>query len=155
MYSSKVASFVQRNFKFHHYVRFKHNPPSNLPNNYYDPDTINENPMDRCKRFLKRDIDEMMRKMNDPFDQYQDDQIFPKTVDILIVGGGVIGSSIAYWIQNKCRDGITVAVVEKDLSVNKDILSNQKVLLLIKYLWLESLHGNYISYRYLYLDNSV
>lgn len=127
MYSSKVAFIIRRNFKFQHCTRFKHSPPSNLPNNSYDPDAIQENPLSRCKRFLKRDLDEIIRKMNDPFGQYQDNQIFPKTVDILIIGGGVIGSSIAYWIQNKCRDGVTIAVVEKDLSVNKVILSNQEV----------------------------
>ena len=38
-----------------------------------------------------------------------------KAYDILIVGGGVMGSSIAYHLLNDGLDG-TVAVLEKDLS---------------------------------------
>jgi glycine/D-amino acid oxidase-like deaminating enzyme len=36
-----------------------------------------------------------------------------KSYDILIVGGGVIGSSIAYHLLNDGMDG-TVAILEKD-----------------------------------------
>lgn len=80
-------------------------------------------------RFIRRDVNEIVKAINDPFGEYEDKKIFPKTVDVLIVGGGVIGSSIAYWIQNKCRDGITIAVVEKDSTVNEtDYLSAQQVL---------------------------
>jgi FAD-dependent oxidoreductase domain-containing protein 1 len=76
---------------------------------------------------LKRDFNEIVKTFNDPFDQYEDNKLFPKTVDVLIIGGGVMGSSIAYWLQNKCRDGLNIAVVEKDLSVNKTILTLQEV----------------------------
>lgn len=128
MYTRKVGLIVRHNFKSCLCVRHKSDLPTSQQGNYYDPDAIHENPLERCKRFIKRDINEMWKKANDPFDQYEDNKIFPKTVDILIVGGGVIGSSIAYWLQNKCRDGLTIAVVEKDLSVNKSIMSTQEVL---------------------------
>jgi len=128
MYTRKVGLIVRHNFKSCLCVRHKSDLPTKQPDNYYDPDAIHENPLERCKRFVKRDINEIWKKANDPFDQYEDDKIFPKTVDILIVGGGVIGSSIAYWLQNKCRDGLTIAVVEKDLSVNKSVMSTQEVL---------------------------
>lgn len=127
MYMRKVG-IVRQNFKSCLCVRLKHdNTPSKPADNYYDPDAIHENPMTRAKRFLKRDINEVMKKLNDPFDQYEDDKLFPKTVDVLIVGGGVIGSSIAYWLQNKCRDGLTVAVIDKDFSVNKNVLTADEV----------------------------
>lgn len=40
----------------------------------------------------------------------------PERADIVIVGGGVIGWSIAYWLKKKerIRDGVRVVVVEKD-----------------------------------------
>lgn len=128
MYTRKVGFIVRHKYKFNICARLKHGSTPKQPNNYYDPDAVNENPMDRCKRFLKRDVNDLMRFFNDPFKEYQDEKLFPKSVDILIVGGGVIGSSIAYWLQNKCRDGLTIAVVEKDLSVNKTVLSGQEVL---------------------------
>lgn len=116
MYARKVGRAVWRSaIAPSSCVRLGHGPPGS----HYDPDVPQENPLDRCKRFLKRDWVDLVKTLNDPFDQYEDDKIFPKTVDIAIVGGGVIGSSIAYWIQNKCRDGISIAVIEKDLSVNK------------------------------------
>ncbi|XP_050529128.1 FAD-dependent oxidoreductase domain-containing protein 1-like isoform X2 [Daktulosphaira vitifoliae] len=118
MYKFKIDLIVRKNYKLLFCARFKYGPPSKQ-SNYYDPDTINENPLERCKRFIKRDFNELVSKMNDPFSQYKDNKLFPKTVDILIIGGGVIGSSIAYWIQDKCRDGISIAVVEKDLSYSK------------------------------------
>lgn len=129
MYTRKVGCIVRHGYKNHICGRLKHGSTPKRPDNYYDPDAINENPLERCKRFVKRDINQIVQIVNDPFNEYQDDKIFPKTVDILIVGGGVIGSSIAYWLQNKCRDGLKIAVLEKDLSVNKTVLSDQEVLL--------------------------
>ena len=43
----------------------------------------------------------------------------PERADIVIVGGGVIGWSIAYWLKKKerIRDGVKVIVVEKDPTV--------------------------------------
>ncbi|KAJ7996863.1 hypothetical protein DPEC_G00222930 [Dallia pectoralis] len=40
----------------------------------------------------------------------------PERADIVIVGGGVVGWSIAYWLKQKekIRDGVRVLVVEKD-----------------------------------------
>ncbi|XP_025413960.1 FAD-dependent oxidoreductase domain-containing protein 1-like isoform X2 [Sipha flava] len=121
MYTRKISSILRSNFNYNLCAqRFKHDSSERKsPRNHYDPDTVNENPIDRCKRFLKRDFNEIVKTFNDPFDQYEDNKLFPKTVDVLIIGGGVMGSSIAYWLQNKCRDGLNIAVVEKDLSYEK------------------------------------
>ena len=43
----------------------------------------------------------------------------PERADIVIVGGGVMGWSIAYWLKQKerVRGGVKVVVVEKDPKV--------------------------------------
>lgn len=43
----------------------------------------------------------------------------PERADIVIVGGGVVGWSIAYWLKQKetLRGGVRVLVVEKDPTV--------------------------------------
>ncbi|CAG9099655.1 hypothetical protein JYU34_002666 [Plutella xylostella] len=39
--------------------------------------------------------------------------------DIVIIGGGIIGSSIAYWLKTRAGRGLSVAVIEKDLTFKK------------------------------------
>ncbi|XP_017839762.2 FAD-dependent oxidoreductase domain-containing protein 1 [Drosophila busckii] len=39
---------------------------------------------------------------------------FQTHCDVLVVGGGTMGSSIAYWLKEKARNGLNVVVVEKD-----------------------------------------
>ncbi|XP_075958444.1 FAD-dependent oxidoreductase domain-containing protein 1 isoform X1 [Anarhichas minor] len=45
----------------------------------------------------------------------------PERADIVIVGGGVVGWSIAYWLKQKerVRGGVKVLVVEKDLTYSQ------------------------------------
>ncbi|EDW63691.1 FAD-dependent oxidoreductase domain-containing protein 1 [Drosophila virilis] len=53
------------------------------------------------------------RKFNFGGDKGNVDE-FQTHCDVLIIGGGGIGSSIAYWLKQKARDGLNVVVVEKD-----------------------------------------
>lgn len=46
------------------------------------------------------------------------DAIFPEHVDILIIGGSTIGSSAAFWLKDKAREGLRIAVIEKDSTVS-------------------------------------
>lgn len=46
------------------------------------------------------------------------DEIFPHHCDILIIGGGTMGSSVAYWLKEKAREGLRIVVVEKDPTVS-------------------------------------
>ena len=39
---------------------------------------------------------------------------FPRHCDILIVGGGVIGCSVAYWIQQRVQQALKIVVIERD-----------------------------------------
>uniref|UniRef100_A0A1A9W064 FAD-dependent oxidoreductase domain-containing protein 1 n=1 Tax=Glossina brevipalpis TaxID=37001 RepID=A0A1A9W064_9MUSC len=41
-------------------------------------------------------------------------ELFQTHCDILIIGGGGVGSSVAYWLKEKARDGLSVVVVERD-----------------------------------------
>ena len=103
-----------------------------------------ENPIDRTFRVLKRDVDQMKRNVKEffdhgpktnhqmfkhvlhegqmiqvPCDSAHPDYIFPEHVDILIVGGGGVGASIAYNLKERARDGLRIAVLEKDRSVGR------------------------------------
>lgn len=41
--------------------------------------------------------------------------ILPKRCDVVIIGGGVMGSSIAYWLKKRLHsDDFSVVVVERD-----------------------------------------
>ncbi len=44
----------------------------------------------------------------------------PERADVVIVGGGVVGWSVAYWLKMKARvrDSLRVLVVEKDPTVS-------------------------------------
>lgn len=45
---------------------------------------------------------------------------FPKHADIVIIGGGAIGSSVAYWLKEKSGfEGLRVVVIEKDTTYSK------------------------------------
>ncbi|XP_011197798.2 FAD-dependent oxidoreductase domain-containing protein 1 [Bactrocera dorsalis] len=45
-----------------------------------------------------------------------DDNEFQTHCDILIIGGGGVGSAAAYWLKKKARQGLNVVVIEKDFS---------------------------------------
>lgn len=79
-----------------------------------------ENPIWRTFRILKEDIQIAKSMiMNEKCDDLLYERAFPRYVDALIIGGGAMGSSIAYWLKERTLRGrLNVAVIEKDPSVN-------------------------------------
>lgn len=45
-----------------------------------------------------------------------DDKEFQTHCDVLIIGGGGVGSAAAYWLKKKARQGLNVVVIEKDFA---------------------------------------
>ncbi|PSN57396.1 hypothetical protein C0J52_02879 [Blattella germanica] len=50
-------------------------------------------------------------------------EVFPEHCDIAIIGGGAMGSSIAYWLKQRAPNALSVTVIERDPLVNKNTLS--------------------------------
>lgn len=48
--------------------------------------------------------------------------IYPEHADIVIIGGGFIGSAIAYWLKKRTGEGLTVVVLEKDFTVSSKLI---------------------------------
>lgn len=51
---------------------------------------------------------------------------FPSDVDICIIGGGAIGSSIAYFLKEKAKHELNIVVVEKDKTVSMKFFPDKK-----------------------------
>nr|CAD7438120.1 unnamed protein product [Timema bartmani] len=80
--------------------------------NYGPPQS--ENPFSRTLNILSNDIRNAKSKLfNDGVDIPHQ---FPSHCDVIVIGGGVVGSSIAYWLKEKAGQGLSVVVVEKDPS---------------------------------------
>lgn len=74
-------------------------------------------PYKRAMNILKSDMKELVNRLDGlPSDRNPELEL-PDECDILIIGGGVIGSSIAYWLKQRALSGLNVVVLEKDSSV--------------------------------------
>lgn len=95
-----------------------------------------ENPLKRTLRILTDDLKIAKRMMlNQMPEPSFDDRFIPRHVDVLIIGGAAIGSSVAYWLKERTlRGGLQVLVVEKDPSVN------------ISYLYIIDLYKTFLQY---------
>ncbi|XP_011867188.1 PREDICTED: FAD-dependent oxidoreductase domain-containing protein 1-like isoform X2 [Vollenhovia emeryi] len=82
-------------------------------------------PGQRMLKSIKRDWRSLKRLLS-PSREYSDfealwnPEVIPAHCDVLIIGGGAIGSSIAYWLKQKVhRNEFNVVVVEKDPTYTK------------------------------------
>lgn len=70
------------------------------------------NPINRTYNILSHDVKSIIDTSMPPL------QEFASHVDVLVIGGGVMGSAIAYWLKQRTgRNCFSVSVVEKDPSV--------------------------------------
>lgn len=94
-----------------------------------------ENPFDRTVRLLKNDAKKIANfvmppkntKIIKPADEMnirdfneseRDKTEFQSHCDVLIIGGGGVGASIAYWLKKRAFSGLNVVVLEKDCTVS-------------------------------------
>lgn len=64
--------------------------------------------------------DDANKDLEAHLEKYRRPEVFPAFCDVLIIGGGGFGSSIAYWLKKEAREGLNVVVVEKDPTVSSE-----------------------------------
>lgn len=85
-----------------------------------------ENPFYRTGRILVNDIVNAYKKVVDPQPQRRLVKGVPNHADIVIIGGGAIGSSIAYWLKEKTNpNSFEVVVIDKDLTVRISLMGKK------------------------------
>uniref|UniRef100_A0A1B6LQ19 FAD-dependent oxidoreductase domain-containing protein 1 n=1 Tax=Graphocephala atropunctata TaxID=36148 RepID=A0A1B6LQ19_9HEMI len=77
-----------------------------------------EHALKRTWRILKSDMKYLVQLIDGQVTDknFGPRRVFPNYCDVLIIGGGVIGSSTAYWLQQRALSGLHVVVLEKDPS---------------------------------------
>uniref|UniRef100_A0A915KYQ6 FAD-dependent oxidoreductase domain-containing protein 1 n=1 Tax=Romanomermis culicivorax TaxID=13658 RepID=A0A915KYQ6_ROMCU len=91
-------------------------------------------PLHRAAYYLKADLDRLKRRFKNaqrdyygrmgllehPYRDPQIHEYIPTDPTVLIIGGGLMGSSIAWWLKQRCRDeDTTVTIIEGDHSFSK------------------------------------
>ncbi|XP_011312053.1 FAD-dependent oxidoreductase domain-containing protein 1 isoform X2 [Fopius arisanus] len=96
--------------------------PRKTDGNYWETDVTPEHPVSRTARVMGKQMREIKQNVlfwrepkNVNLDEWNiDSTYYPSHVDVVIIGGGAMGSSIAYWLKKMSNGGLSVVVVEKD-----------------------------------------
>ncbi|KAF9411253.1 hypothetical protein HW555_009910 [Spodoptera exigua] len=67
------------------------------------------NPLEKTLNIIAKDIPSY-------FGSKDKSILYPEHTDVVIIGGGYIGSAIAYWLKKRASDGLSVVVLEKDFT---------------------------------------
>ncbi|KAJ8729517.1 hypothetical protein PYW08_001098 [Mythimna loreyi] len=69
----------------------------------------NQNPFEKTMKVLANDMPSFLGSKDKS-------SMYPEHADVVIIGGGFIGSAIAYWLKKRTGEGLTVVVLEKDFT---------------------------------------
>lgn len=53
---------------------------------------------------------------------------YPEHADVVVIGGGFLGLSVAHWLKTRAGDGLSVVVLEKNIAVSCFILRTLNLL---------------------------
>ncbi|CAH0389591.1 unnamed protein product [Bemisia tabaci] len=86
-----------------------------------------KNPAERSIFALKKGLQRLKKRLDDPNNEYPEltkaekFRSFPTATDVLVIGAGAMGSSVAYWLKEEAGDALDVLVIDKDFSVMEDV----------------------------------
>lgn len=100
------------------------------------------NPISKTLNVLGNDLPAITSSKNNSI-------LYPEHTDVVIIGGGYIGSSVAYWLKTRAGDGLSVVVLEKDFTF-KEAQKHQSLGILTQHFSLpENIHLSKYSIDFL------
>lgn len=78
-----------------------------VPFSYRSYSKDNKNPFKRTWSILSKEVPVFLG-LN------KKEVVYPEHADVVIIGGGFIGTAVAYWLKVKAGEGLAVVVIEND-----------------------------------------